>query len=219
MAEGIPEIRFVIFDLDDVLYDFDHPLRLALLEELTGRPAADIDRDVWGGPEEDLAETGVPATAEGYLQQFGDLLKYPIDYETWVDIRTRMLRPRPQVLDMVRQLKAQADIALLTNNGMLLKKALPVCSPEAVELFGEKSHVSADYGARKPDPVVYQRICDHYGYAPSQCFFVDDKPENIEGAEQAGLKAHLFVDADGLLRSLKALGFKMADIQSESAVA
>ena len=219
MAEKIREIRFVIFDLDDVLYDFDHPLRLSLLEELTGRPAAEIDRDVWGGPEEDLAETGFPATAQGYLQQFANLLKYPIDYATWVDIRTRMLRPRPQVLDMVRQLKTQADIALLTNNGMLLKKALPVCSPEAVEIFGEKSHVSADFGARKPDPVVYERICERYGYAPSKCLFVDDKPENIEGAEKAGLHGHLFVDADGLLRSLKAHGFEMADIQSESAFA
>ena len=34
----MPGIRFVIFDMDQVLYDYEHAVRLRLLEELTGRP-------------------------------------------------------------------------------------------------------------------------------------------------------------------------------------
>ena len=84
-------IKFVIFDMDQVLYDYEHPVRLRLLEELTGRPAAEIDAAVWGGPQEAAAEAGYPATAEGYLAQFADLLGYPIDFDTWCDIRRQMI--------------------------------------------------------------------------------------------------------------------------------
>lgn len=195
----MPRIRFVIFDMDEVLYDYDHQIRLTLLEKLTGRPAEDIDAAVWGGPHESRAEAGFPATPEGYLAQYAQLLGYPIDFDTWADIRRQMMRPRQDVLDLVRRLGKKADLALLTNNGMLLKSALPVCAPEVVEIFGEKAHVSAEFKARKPDPLVYQRLCETYGHAPAESAFVDDRKGNVEGAEQAGLTGHVFTSHDKLL--------------------
>ncbi|MDN3718350.1 hypothetical protein QW131_01630 [Roseibium salinum] len=93
------DIKFVIFDLNDVLYDADPEIRLELLEDLTGRPAAEIDAAVWGGPHEEEAEAGNPGTSEGYLAQFAGLLGYPIDFETWAEIHRRMLRPRPDVFE------------------------------------------------------------------------------------------------------------------------
>lgn len=198
----MPQIRFAIFDMDEVLYDYDHRKRLDLLEKLTGRPAEDIDAAVWGGPHESRAEAGVPATPEGYLAQYAQLLGYPIDFNTWADIRRQMMRARPDVLDLVRRLSRRADLAILTNNGMLLKSALPVCAPEVVEIFGEKAHVSAEFKARKPDPLVFRRICSKYGYTPGESAFVDDRADNVEGAEQAGLTGHVFTSRDGLLSFL-----------------
>lgn len=199
----MPGIRFVIFDMDQVLYDYEHAVRLRLLEELTGRPAAEIDAAVWGGPHEEAAEAGDPATADAYLAQYGDLLGYPIDFDTWCDIRRKMMRARPEVLDLVRDLKATADVALLTNNGMMLKAALPVCAPETIEIFGDKAHVSAEFKLRKPDPELYRVVCDTYGYAPEESAFVDDKLENVVGAEKAGLTGHVFEDTSGFSAFLK----------------
>ncbi|GAB4525958.1 MAG: HAD family phosphatase [Roseibium sp.] len=189
-------IGFVVFDMDEVLYDYSHDTRLALLEDLTGRPAAEIDAALWGGAHETRAEAGDPATAEAYLAQYGELLGYPIDFETWADIRRQMMRPRPHVLDLVRRIKRKADVAMLTNNGMMLKASLPVCAPEVIEMFGEKAHVSAEFGVRKPDPLVYERICSRYGHAPAESAFVDDKAENVEGAGRAGLTGHLYTGPD-----------------------
>jgi putative hydrolase of the HAD superfamily len=200
----MPDIKFVIFDMDLVLYDYDHQIRLKLLEDLTGRPAAEIDQSVWGGPHENAAEAGNPATSEAYLEQFARLLEYPIDFETWADVRRKMMRARPDVLSLVRNLKTTADLALLTNNGMLLKEALPVCAPETVEIFGEKAHVSAEFGVRKPDPLIYERVCSRYGYRPDESAFVDDREENVEGALSAGLTGHLYETAEGLETFLRA---------------
>ncbi|WP_420335879.1 HAD-IA family hydrolase [Roseibium sp.] len=198
----MPQIRFVIFDMDEVLYDYDHQLRLALLEKLIGRTAAEIDTAVWGGPHEGRAEAGSPATPEAYLAQYAQLLGYPIDFATWADIRRQMMRARPDVLDLVRRLGKRADLALLTNNGMLLKSALPVCAPEVVEIFGEKAHVSAEFRARKPDPLVFRRICSRYGYSTAESAFVDDREDNVAGAEQAGLTGHVFSSPEGLFSFL-----------------
>lgn len=200
---------FAVFDMDEVLYDYEHPVRLRLLEELTGRPQAEIHEAVWGGPHENLAEAGSPDTAEGYLAQFADLLGYPIDYCTWADIRRQMMRPRIEVLNIVRHLAGQADVALLTNNGMLLKKALPVCAPEVLDIFKDKSHVSAEFKARKPDPDVFLRICARYGHDPRCTLFVDDREENISGAEAAGLTGHLYRSPSELEAFLEACGFAM----------
>ncbi|MCX2723831.1 HAD family hydrolase [Roseibium salinum] len=200
------DIKFVIFDLNDVLYDADPEIRLELLEDLTGRPAAEIDAAVWGGPHEEEAEAGNPGTSEGYLAQFAGLLGYPIDFETWAEIHRRMLRPRPDVLNLARETGKRADIAMLTNNGMLLKAALPVCAPEIIEIFGDNAHVSAEFKVRKPDPLVYRRICEAYGHSPERSAFIDDKEENVTGAQEAGLHGHLYTSPEDLRDFLRSHG-------------
>ncbi|MCV0429442.1 MAG: HAD-IA family hydrolase [Roseibium sp.] len=199
----MPKISFVVFDMDEVLYDYDHQVRLKLLQDLTGRPAAEIDAAVWGGPHENEAEAGNPGTAEEYLAQYAKLLDYPIDFGTWANIRRRMMRARPKVLELVRQIKQKADVAMLTNNGMMLKASLPICAPELIEIFGDKAHVSAEFRSRKPDPQVYRLICQKYGYRTDETAFVDDKSENVSGAEEAGLSGHVYTTVESFSAFLK----------------
>lgn len=202
------KITFAVFDMDEVFYDYDHPKRLALLEELTGRPAAEIHESVWGGPHEERAEAGDPSTAEAYLEQFQTLLGYPIDFDTWADVRRRIMKVRPMVLDLANRMKFQVEVALLTNNGMLLKQALRRCAPHMIDLFGERAHVSAEFGARKPDPQVFRKICERYGHAPEATIFVDDREDNIAGAASIGMKVHLYTDPKSLRRFLAGHGFQ-----------
>ncbi|WP_439527758.1 HAD family hydrolase [Pannonibacter sp.] len=211
----MPQIRdakavtFVVFDMDDVLYDYDHEIRIAALERLTGRGRETFEHAIWYSGWEASAQTGELATPEAYLAGFAEQLGYPIDAETWIAIRAAMMRPRPAVLALANVAAEQADAALLSNNGMMLKQALPVCAPEMLDIFGEKAHVSAEFGARKPDPAVFLRLCERYGHDPRQTFFVDDMPENIEGAEAAGLIAHLYETPDGLRKAMRALDFEV----------
>ena len=44
----------------------------------------------------------------------------------------------------------------------------------------------------KPDDRIYQILIDRYRLAPKKCLFFDDRPENVEGARRAGMKAVLF---------------------------
>lgn len=64
-------------------------------------------------------------------------------------------------------------------------------------------------GLRKPDLAIYQRAIDIVGGPPERILFIDDRPENVAGAQAAGLVALHFTDADALrdeLRRLEGVG-------------
>lgn len=61
-------------------------------------------------------------------------------------------------------------------------------------------------GLRKPDLAIYQRAIDIVGGPPERILFLDDRPENVAGAEAAGLTALRFTSADALRQDLARLG-------------
>jgi putative hydrolase of the HAD superfamily len=94
-------------------------------------------------------------------------------------------------------------VTLLTNNGALTAKHLPTLAPELVPLFGEHLFTSSDYGARKPDPIVFERVLERYGTDAADAFFADDLPENVAGARSVGIAAHLFRSPAELLDAIE----------------
>lgn len=61
--------------------------------------------------------------------------------------------------------------------------------------------VSAFERIMKPDPEIYLVLCDRYGLDPASCLFIDDNPDNCEGARVAGMRPYLF---DGDVKALEA---------------
>jgi len=53
--------------------------------------------------------------------------------------------------------------------------------------------LSYKMGVRKPDPTIYRQTLDHLDAEGEQCFFIDDRPENIEAARAEGIIAHQFI--------------------------
>jgi putative hydrolase of the HAD superfamily len=73
------------------------------------------------------------------------------------------------------------------------------------ELF--KVTLSSCYlGLRKPEPAIYQRALDILGRPAARILFIDDRAENVAGAEAAGFKTILFEGADALRSELARLG-------------
>ena len=58
--------------------------------------------------------------------------------------------------------------------------------------------LSYESKSMKPDAKIYEDAIAMAGLPPQQIFFVDDRPENVEGAKAAGLDAHIFYDSVGL---------------------
>ena len=195
--------RLFIFDMDDVLYDYDWRHRMAGMTELTGLSLAEMRRLWWNTEGEWAAEAGVYTTAETYLEAFQAAIGQKVDEQEWVRVRGAAMTPRPEAIAAVERAAELGDVTLLTNNGALTAKHLRTLAPELVPVFGEHLYTSSHYSARKPNPVVFERVLAAYGRQPSEAFFVDDMPDNVAGAASIGITAHLYRSPAALLAAIE----------------
>ena len=196
----------IIFDLDETLIDFVPARRLDFLASLTALPREHIHAAIWGSDFERAAEQGAYETGDAYLAGFNERIGFALTREQWIAARRAAMRTRPEVIAIVAELKPHFELALLTNNGALLRESLPVLVPEICALIDRRRHASCDFGARKPDPEVFTRLVARYGVAPARALFIDDHDEFVAGARRAGLATVHFQSADQLRTCLRALG-------------
>ena len=193
-----------IFDMDDVLYDYEWRVRMAGLTELTGLDVAELRRRWWNEHGEWAAEAGRWADGDAYLAAWSAAIGTDLPREVWVANRGSAMRARPEVLSSVARARELGRITLLTNNNPLVEEHLHELAAELVPLFGrEHLRSSSRYGARKPDPVVFERVLAAYDEPASHAFFADDLPENVAGAASVGITAHLYVDPASLREAIE----------------
>ena len=193
-----------IFDMDDVLYRYDWRVRMAGMTELTGLSLEELRRRWWNDAGEWKAEAGGYETPDAYLSAFESAIGMPVDESEWVRVRGAAMTPDPASLAAVRRASELGQITLLTNNGALAGKHLATLAPELVGLFGDHLFTSSHYGARKPNPVVFERVLEAYGVPASDAFFADDMRVNVEGAQSVGITAYRFGTPEGLLAAIEA---------------
>jgi putative hydrolase of the HAD superfamily len=79
------------------------------------------------------------------------------------------------------------------------------------ERYGLRNHFKVAFsscyvGLRKPDAPIYRRALDILGTPPERLLFIDDRPENVAGAESVGMKGVRFTGEEALRSELKSLG-------------
>ena len=71
---------------------------------------------------------------------------------------------------------------------------------------------TSDVGAKKSDPVAYERLCGKLGAEPSEVLFIDDKEEYLQAAKAAGLhvvKFDLAWGFENVASALRKLGINV----------
>lgn len=194
--------RLVIFDMDDVLLRYDVEARRAAMGALAGLSAADVERLVWASGIEDASDLGRLAP-DAYLAAISQALGVPFGRPEWLRTRALAMTLDRQVLALAREAGERVPIALLTNNGHIMKEHFDVLVPELRALFGPAMHVAAEFGDKKPAPAIYKGVASLYGVAPTEAAMIDDKPANIAGAIAAGLRGHRFQTAPELADFLR----------------
>ena len=66
--------------------------------------------------------------------------------------------------------------------------------------------VSGDELLTKPDPAIYRLALDRFALRAAECVFVDDRTDNVAGAQNVGMEAVLFTDAIALRTDFARLG-------------
>jgi putative hydrolase of the HAD superfamily len=112
-----------------------------------------------------------------------------LDVRAWSEVDQR-------VLGVVRDLAADGtDLAILSNAPGCLARF--VDRQSWAELFRWRCF-SVDLGMAKPDPAIFEGLCELLGARPDEVLFVDDRIANVRAAQGIGVEALLFTGADGL---------------------
>jgi putative hydrolase of the HAD superfamily len=69
--------------------------------------------------------------------------------------------------------------------------------------------LSHDVGHMKPDRRFYQACVAAAGVPAASCLFIDDLPENVEGARRAGLTGLRYVETPELIAGLRLHGVEV----------
>jgi len=198
-------LRCVLFDLDEVLADYDRSVRVSQLAHAIGRSPQAIQEAIYGSGIEDAADSGM-LTGEAYLDALSTHLGCPVTLDAWVAARRTATVVRPYMLELATTLIQRCSIAILTNNSVLMAQQLHRIAPDLFPLFEGRAFASAQFGARKPEVAVYTHCLATLDVAAKATLFVDDNEANVEGARKAGLLAHHYRDFAGLEKALADLG-------------
>lgn len=123
---------------------------------------------------------------------------------------------RPAMVATLDTLKDRGfTIACITNNvpggKMGIRGAGMTRSAEAAievaDIMARFDHVieSSKAGVRKPDPQIYQMMCEKLGVEPAECIYLDDLGINCKPASQLGMHAIKVTSGEQALGDLSAV--------------
>lgn len=194
-------IKHLIFDIGDVLVGFrgrqmmlDHGLNE---EELKVFNHKIFDDALWS--EFDYENIPYEEVIELYVK------KYPEDEENircLFDHAEEMPVDRPRVWETLHALKeAGYGIYLLSNYGSVLMQKHLTGLPFWNDIDGKV--ISYQIHQAKPHAVIYQTLLKNYDLKAEECFFFDDRLENVEGARNVGIDAFLVTGEEMLLEKMR----------------
>ncbi|QFZ23743.1 HAD family hydrolase [Saccharothrix syringae] len=181
-------MRWVVFDYGEVI-SRPHG-ELAVLADLLGVAEADFARAYWAGRHDYDRGLSDPEYWRGVGAalgvEVGDALAArltEVDHAAW-------LHPDPGTVELVEELAgADVPLALLSNAPASFAR---VAEREPWARHFRHLVFSADLGVAKPDPRIFAALTERLGAAPGDCVFFDDRQDNVDGANGAGLRGVLW---------------------------
>lgn len=200
-------IKAVIFDLGNVLINFDHTIAAKRIAKFCDRSPKEIFALFFDSELTGLFEEGKVSPQDFFLK-VKETLNLKLDYEGFLPIWNEIFfltEENRRVYNLAKELKNKYRLALLSNINILhfvyLKERFPI-----FDAF-HSIITSFEAGLRKPHPSIYKKTLDVLGISlPGEVFYTDDRAELIEKAKELGIRAFTFKDVRQLKRDLRDVG-------------
>lgn len=188
-------IRCVIFDMGDVLVQFQPYSLFALLDRHSARRKYVSAETFFHGQIYYDYEAGRLNNKEFYQSAVHELGLRGLSQEAFFVAFAGVLHPDFEMLKIKQRLvEGGVKLALLTNNTPFFMEVIPHRWPTVLSLF-EVVISSHEVGLLKPDPAIYAALMERlarHNLAPSECLFVDDHLENVEVFRKMGGLGYLY---------------------------
>lgn len=184
------KIPVFMFDMGNVLVDFSETRLVRILSEASGISFEEI----WNTRFDDdlqAVETG-QLSPEDYFERQVRVKVPEWEYEDLVQLWYDVFDINPRGTGLFNDLLGNGCSAyVLSNLAEFNKIAVERKYPEIFEK-STGNFFSYELGYVKPDAEIYEQASQHAGVHPEDCVFLDDRIENVKGAQRAGWKAFHF---------------------------
>jgi len=205
MKNEFPTIKAVIFDLGNVLVNYDVRKAARRFSEAGGISQLRIWAHFFLSSFEQAYTRGEISTREFY-EAATRIFKNPIPYETFKHYWNDIFWENPGMERLLIRLKKHYPLYLISNTNALhftyIKKHFKLLR------HFKKMFPSHEVGARKPETRIYKRVLRKIRLRPEQTVFIDDMKSFIEGAKRAGMNTVRFRSLKQLIRDLKQFGIR-----------
>lgn len=107
------------------------------------------------------------------------------------------------LLNYIKLLRRDYKTGLLSN---IISGGLEtIFNTEELEQHFELRVASEDVGMAKPDPQIFELVCEKLGVTPEESVMIDDIPRYIEAAKAVGMKGIVYQDFVQMQQELDAL--------------
>ena len=190
MIEGI---NHIIFDLGGVILNIDYKLtEQAFIEAgVTDFPALYSrlkQSDLF-----DRLEVGTVSRGE-FIDEMRKLAGPNVTDAQILSAWNAMLLDFPvRRLQILQQLRLYYDLFLLSNTNEVHEEAFNQILLRShgipnIGVFFDKVYLSHRVGMRKPNKEIFERVLSDNGLKPEDTLFIDDSPQHIAGAKEAGIR-------------------------------
>lgn len=173
-------IKALVFDNFGVLMDVVYgSLRHVLPVEARARLLSILDE----------ADNG-RISADDELKQIVELLnEYNLDGAEQVAKAIQFSEKNDELLNFILEKHDQYKTAMLSNVSAVIWNYY---TPEQMEKYFDRVVLSYQEAIAKPDPRIYQLVCERLGVEPSECVFADDNEVNVDAANKIGMHGIVF---------------------------
>ena len=183
-------IKNVVLDMGNVLLDFNPE---AVMDQFcsSSEEKEVIRKELFNGPEWLMGDRGDIKDKDRFdlvkgrvPEKYHEALRNCADH--W-DVCMYPIKGAKEFCEYVKE--HGYGIYVLSNASDLFYEYFPRLLPLS---FFNGVFVSSDHLMLKPDVEIYQAFLAEYGLRADECLFIDDREENVEGAQKAGMNTFRF---------------------------
>jgi glucose-1-phosphatase len=196
-------IRNIIFDYGGVIIDVDYNKTKLEFEKLGVNNFDEQFSQMKQSPLFDLLEKG-KISEHDFREEIRKQTGMPLTDEQIDAAWNAMLDGiREEKIHFLQHLYADYNTFLLSNTNFIHLKAI---TKYLLRTYGRVNldsifnnvYYSCSLGMRKPEAAIFRKVIEANSLKPHETLFIDDSPQHVEGARNAGLKAMLYSPKDPL---------------------
>ncbi|MDX1964914.1 MAG: HAD family phosphatase [Pirellulales bacterium] len=200
------QIKFIYFDMGNVLLYFDHVRAARQMAELSGISQQSVWDLVFAGDLMQKYETGELDTAGFYAEYCRQTGSQP-DLALLEHAASDIFTQNTSLLRVISQLQyARYPLGVLSNtcpsHWEFATRHYAAILPQAFQV----TVLSYKVGRIKPDPQIFTTAAKMAGFSPAEIFYCDDMPGHVQSARGVGFYAVQYVDTPTLVRDLQSAG-------------